>query len=1023
MGAYPIVIALVANTGLSVKRNGDKLTASWKIKTKNLDGQYLRYRYKVNGKWTGWSKTKKLGKKTTSWSITPTRTSFTAFQVEVQAMAGHGSVQSEWTSYTYTVEKPPAPGVAVTWDRGNNATVFTVTSKAGTTDHKWQKSMKYRTKYALDKDREKGWGAWTAVPSGGVITYPNDAMPGFRQLQVIAIGPAGESAKSYGVHYVGFAPVPSLGDCTATPMHDYYRILYVANISGDKTRVDEIHPQYVMGVPDADLNPPSAGWERGETFAYNTSGDYKLFATTDSLLEEDQCLWGRVETIHDGISQYSDAVMAYQGKLKAPAGTLQATTPTVGGFDVSITGYNINSEVPGVQTEVYLEKQSTAGELTFIGIYDGTTLHCGEDVTQEETIILHARNAKTVGTVTLTSDYIKSAGSMPNAPTIEYVSDLGDGKVEIAWKHNWDIANGSVISWSDDPIKWMSNDPPDEFAVEGTATKWYITGLDTGKTWYFRVRSTYESGDTFLQSPWSQDDLNKTVVKLEEVVLMPSLYLSDETISKDETVTAYWASANQISAEVWQGSMVNNVFTPSKMVGATVDERYVDIPASIIDLGVGEHTTYLALKITTPSGDLDFSEPVILHIAPQPVVIINTPPFDGYQTQVFDGDGETVEFEVAYAVNTLQSIKVDGQTVPATASGSIVTLDTAPADGATVQIVYDTVEMAVLSGFPVVIDATIYNASKTVVSIVRSESYPIVRPDGRRDPAPAGEVVYSGESLTINLSDLGKPIDDGAYYYLTVRAVDDYGQSAEDIIEFVVDWNHQAWVPSGTVTIQDLTARITPQTAEGYREGDTCDIYRLSKDAPELIYKGAEFGVTYVDPFPAFGEQSGYKIVTVTAEGDYITQDDEFAEFEPTYDKPDPGVLVIDYLDFGQVILEGNLTIESSWSKDFKRTPYLGGSVVGDYNNYVLRDSSVGTALARNIDEQTIAVMHEIGAMPRTAHVRTPDGSSFEADVQVTESRAYNKGIVDYSLTCQKVDTSGYDAMTQADWEDRHGLD
>jgi len=49
-------------------------------------------------------------------------------------------------------------------------------------------------------------------------------------------------------------------------------------------------------------------------------------------------------------------------------------------------------------------------------------------------------------------------------------------------------------------------------------------------------------------------------------------------------------------------------------------------------------------------------------------------------------------------------------------------------------------------------------------------------------------------------------------------------------------------------------------------------------------------------------------------------------------------------------------------------------------------------------------------------HVRTPEGSSFTASVQVSEDRGYDSATIDYNLTIQVVDTVGFDGMTYAEW-------
>ena len=64
------IVPSYPNTGLSGKREGNKITFSWKIREKDLEAQFVRVRIKGATKWSGWSTEKKLGKKKTSYTYT-----------------------------------------------------------------------------------------------------------------------------------------------------------------------------------------------------------------------------------------------------------------------------------------------------------------------------------------------------------------------------------------------------------------------------------------------------------------------------------------------------------------------------------------------------------------------------------------------------------------------------------------------------------------------------------------------------------------------------------------------------------------------------------------------------------------------------------------------------------------------------------------------------------------------------------------------------------------------------------------
>ena len=216
---------------------------------------------------------------------------------------------------------------------------------------------------------------------------------------------------------------------------------------------------------------------------------------------------------------------------------------------------------------------------------------------------------------------------------------------------------------------------------------------------------------------------------------------------------------------------------------------------------------------------------------------------------------------------------------------------------------------------------------------------------------------------------------------------------------------------------------ITPVAPDNYAEGDTCDIYRLSADQPELIVKGAVFGTTYVDPYPAFGETGGHRFVTRTANGDYAT-----ASGLGWYDAgEDDGDILADdsmVIDVGgdQIELPYDIELSNSWAKDFQRTTYLGGSVHGDWNPAVTRDLSANTVIIRGDDLDRQLSMRDLAGYAGVAHIRTPDGSSLTADIQISESQSYDTKKVSYSLTIKAIDPQNPVGVTLAEWNDAHPI-
>jgi hypothetical protein len=131
--------------------------------------------------------------------------------------------------------------------------------------------------------------------------------------------------------------------------------------------------------------------------------------------------------------------------------------------------------------------------------------------------------------------------------------------------------------------------------------------------------------------------------------------------------------------------------------------------------------------------------------------------------------------------------------------------------------------------------------------------------------------------------------------------------------------------------------------------------------------------------------------------------------------------MVID-VDGQQIELPYNLTLSNRWTKDFKRTSYLGGSVQGDWNPAVTRDLTANTVLVRGDDLDRQIAMRGLAGFAGIAHVRTPDGSSLAADISIQENQSYNDKLVSYTLTIQAIDPEEPDGMTLEEWLASHPL-
>ena len=323
----------------------------------------------------------------------------------------------------------------------------------------------------------------------------------------------------------------------------------------------------------------------------------------------------------------------------------------------------------------------------------------------------------------------------------------------------------------------------------------------------------------------------------------------------------------------------------------------------------------------------------------------------------------------------------------------------------------------------------------TTIVVERAEDYLMVRPDETNFNGNKGEMVLQTSPPLVGINqvsfttdDLIGPMDDGAVYNIVATVQDGLGQKDSATLPFEVHWEHQAEEPSAEIVIDEanLIAYIKPIAPANADPEDVADIYRLSADKPEMIVEGAIFGETYVDPYPALGDMGGHRIVTRTKNGDYITAENQIA----MVDSPELGVNPIENEDLLNIIdFEGRqirfyweTDYSNTWAKDFQETTYLGGSIEGDWNPAVSRSGTLSSKAITVLDQEMLKDVRRLADYPGICHVRTADGSSYAADVQVSEDYTDDeKGMVtNYSLSITKVGSQGFDGMTKEQWDEEN---
>lgn len=1017
-------------SGLSIARNGLKFTISWKIADSDYgEGQQLQWRI-WTGKWSAWTAIT-IGTQTTTASkafsasgfFPVTGTYFYGIQFRIRGKRNKTSSKGETTQYSWSdwAEKtmdltvPAAPTVSASLhDTLDNVTRFTWSAPNSSTDLKPFHSVEWQSilvKESNETDGSKlnwksttlGWQTGTGgANSSKSITEETTLLAAnsyTRWFRVRARG-CGGNGDIKGCSYWKYAkhvyarPYKPVINKASKENTNWIRVNWTA-ASAASHPIDSIDVDYVIDTPLANQAPPdSLRWNTVRTFKDTEGTDEAFFQVTDAV-GTDKCLWARVNAHHDreGNSRESDPVIVVRGPLAAPTGLSVVTNSTT--YMATVTATN-NSDVPDAEMAIvfrrkgsddiivgYIPHGETSATVKCPNWSDGVPVQFGVfayqgNRTEQSAISTHGESTSTAKTYSveanMKSSTLWAGGTVPVEPSGANASrSETEGEVILTWGWAWSSANRAELSWSDNPNAWESTDEPSSYMVTNLNTaKWRVSGLAIGKTWYFRIRLAQETDSGITYGPYC----DTMPVDLSATPSAPVLTLTEAVIQAGGIFTAAWNylasdGSQQSYAEICEASYTGGTVTYGSIIAHTKTEHQADITVPVGWTTGSTH--YLCVRVTSETGRTsEWSDPAAITIA-DPLAIAITQTSLTLDT-IDDGAGDT---------RSVLALKTMPFTITVTGAGA---------------------------------------GGTTTVTIERAASYILDRPDESRFTGYEGETVYSmsqsGEGqITINKEDLTGLLDDGAPYRLTATIRDDYGQSDTAQIEFEVHWTHQAVMPEGTASINRYNvAVIRPIAPEDFEEGDTCDVYRLSADAPVMVLKDAQFGETYVDPYPAIGDTGGYRFVYKTENGDYITEENQIAWLDVRAGV-ESALTIIDF-DGHQIILEYDMEISNSWEKEFTETTYLGGSVQGDWNLATHRRASVSADTVVTDDPELIAMMRRLAVYPGICHVRTADGSSFAANVEVSEKRTYEQAgkIAVFELTINRVDEETLDGVLYAEY-------
>ena len=656
--------------------------------------------------------------------------------------------------------------------------------------------------------------------------------------------------------------------------------------------------------------------------------------------------------------------------------------------------------------------------------------------------------------VEITDLYEESATATDDKIDIIGTEAGADGKsviVHLGWnKTGADDSTGTELTWSDEEDSWRSTNPPDQFTFawsDGQVTHESTTYLDSATItikdlneatkYYVKARRYLDDGETVTYSQYAEGTQSTT--ETPEVVVATA----ERYVPAGMPLAVRWTFSGYSLQKSWR------IITDG-------DDEY----ALTQDLSVVSEKEYYSR-----SGAGTSASPYVYEIVANPddsglSTYYELIKQNGITLAGGDGSFGYGEIDAQKLLSVAKSNNVTFRVEVSTGGRPVVS------EPHTVTIVENPVLAITASNKlevqPLTFSATVTELSDLIV-IITSNGIAGQTPQGNRRQA-SGDTIYSDvvspewtENNGIFSANIDVPsglgfIDTGDYT-ISVVAIDRTTglKSTEQTAEFEIDWEHKAPNPDGFVTLNvvdqvdsdgdhvqaveinlsppddcyflsedtevdedknyfaynDVTetySQVTPQSwdnpsNEGWYElyDDTYDIYRMDVEKPVLISgEGYPLQYTAIDYFSPFGDSITlyYRIACRTADGDT-----DFADIEYTAQCEN---IRFDWSG-GSLELPYGIAMAEKFTKDVAIRKHMDGSSDGFWNLNVERKASLHSDVIKIIQPKDIERTRLLARHTGPVFVRLPNGSAYEADVQVSDLSKKNEAGVSVAFDATEI--------------------
>lgn len=530
--------------------------------------------------------------------------------------------------------------------------------------------------------------------------------------------------------------------------------------------------------------------------------------------------------------------------------------------------------------------------------------------------------------------------------------------------------------------------------TEDARTSMEITGIETGKEYFFRVRAASNDG--------TSEPTSIVSLPVGEPPAAPTTWSSSNSAFAGEPMELNWThnardgsnqSHAQLSLQINDGDW--HTFTFENPTNATSGEQMVETAFSY-----GTAVSYkgsLYVKMDTSNAFLEDAK-VLWRVRTA-----------GITDSFSDTDWSVDRIIYIYAKPTL---------------ALSVTSDLA---GETM--------IEELTTFPFYIRGTVvldsYELQKPIgyhLRITANEFYETIDDAGRIKTVNPGDAVYSkyfdtSDTLIVEMSANNIDLETGLTYTVQCSADMSTGLSVEQSYDFTVNWTDAEYAINADISVdtQAYTASITPycEDAEGNLiENVTLSVYRREYDGTltQIATNLPNNGITVTDPHPAL-DYARYRLIAKDVETGAISFYDmpgypvectsiiiQWDEAWSSFDMSEENSVEAPPWSGSMLVLPYNVKVSDNRKRDVSRVAYAGREYPVAYHGTMIEEGSPWNTVIPKDDVETIYALRRLSLWAGPVYIREPSGMGFWANVVPSFSIDYESLTIPITLDITRVE-------------------